>query len=381
VNNLSPDLNDSYNGRLRELDGWRAVSVLLVVIHHIAGYQHARMLSRFPGLTSVVHYMGPLGVSVFFVISGFVICRLLISEEKRYGSVSLKSFYCRRACRILPPLCFYLLALSLLLCVGLIHEDRRAIFGAALFLRDLPIGPKSWFVGHTWSLAVEEQFYLIFPTAWVIASKERRSQIFFATYFLCVAWNLYVSYTDWNPLASRAIWEGFACISCGVMIAIHEGRVRKAANGIPLFFVALVALVLLVHPIDSKSWQTTLFECLFVPPAIGLVLFSSMERKTWLQKLLCCRPLQAIGVTSYGVYLWQQLFTAPVRGNFSRSGEIITSLLPILCLVVPLSYFLVEKPAIRYGKQLSQRMRKASSGLKLDTETMPFVVAANRIEE
>ena len=70
------------------------------------------------------------------------------------------------------------------------------------------------------------------------------------------------------------------------------------------------------------------------------------------------KPLQAVGLTSYGIFLWQQLFTAPQK-DFSRAGETIPLLFPLLCLVVPLSYFLIEKPAMQYGAYLSRRTKSA----------------------
>jgi peptidoglycan/LPS O-acetylase OafA/YrhL len=355
-------LEDSREGRLRELDGWRAVSVLLVIVHHIGGYQHARTLSHFPGPASVVHYCGPLGVKIFFLISGFVICRLLISEELRYGSVSLKAFYYRRIFRILPALYFYLGVVSLLLWLGLIHESRRAVFDGALFLHDIhlvSLVPQSWFVGHTWSLAVEEQFYLLFPTMWVWTPRAWRGRVFLGVFFLCAAWNLSMLYTGWDAVISSDTRAGFACIACGVLLAIHEARVRPFVNDVPAFVVALAALTLLVHPVGSNSWEAALYECLLVPPAIGLVLLFSIGRGAWLRAFLRSKPVQAVGLTSYGIYLWQQLFTAPTR-YFVGHGRFILLLLPLLCLIVPLSYFLIEKPAMRYGKFLSQRTRKCS---------------------
>jgi peptidoglycan/LPS O-acetylase OafA/YrhL len=355
--------------RLRELDGWRAVSVLLVILYHVAGYQHHGLVSRSSFLDLRLHYAGPLAVKIFFVVSGFVICRLLISEGLRYGSVSLKAFYYRRALRILPPLYVYLAAISLLLCLGLIQERARSILGAALFLYDVGINPQSWFVGHTWSLAVEEQFYLIFPTMWVLTPKARRGQVFLAVFSLCAAWNVLIGYTGWHSHMSSETRAGFACIGCGVLMAIHEARIRPIVIRVPALIVALVGFTLLLHPVGSTSWQAVLYESVLVPPAIGLVLLFSLDRGVRLRAFLCSRPVQAVGLTSYGIYLWQQLFTGPQAflsdtgqfiPAFLGAGRIIPQLLPLLCLIVPLSYFLIEKPAMAYGKFLSRRTRKDS---------------------
>lgn len=347
------------------------MSVLLVMLHHILGYQHHRLLSRSAFLDLRVTYLGPLGVKIFFVISGFVICRLLISEESRYGSISFKAFYYRRIFRILPPFYIYLVALSLLLGLGLIQESLKAILGSASFLYDIKVTPHSWFVGHTWSLAVEEQFYLIFPAMWVLTAKAWKGSVFLGVFLLCAVWNLSTVYSGWDALSSSNTRAGFACISCGVLMAIHEVRVRTIANGIPAFIVAVVALTLLVHPAGSYSWRAVLYESLLVPPAISLVLLFSIGRSGWLQAFLCSKPVQAVGLTSYGIYLWQQPFTAPktyLSGAvemtyFSGTGQNIPLLLPLLCLIVPLSYFLVEKPAMRYGKFLSRRPGKGWIGV------------------
>lgn len=342
------------SGRLRELDGWRAISVLLVIVHHIAGYQHHRIVGRFYHLDLFVHNCGYLGVKIFFVISGFVICRLLLAEEQK-GSVSLRGFYCRRAFRILPPLYTYLAVLSLLLICGLVHESWESLLGAALLVHDIRLVPnRGWFVGHTWSLAVEEQFYLIFPTMLMITPKAWRTHVFIAVFGLCAVWNLSLAYTGWDALVSTSSRAGFACIACGVLMAIHETCLRGALRRLSGAIVILIALTLMAHPVGSNTWQSAVYESLFVPPAIGVVLLFSLERGALLRAVLLTKPVQAIGVTSYGIYLWQQFFTAP-KIYFNGAGHIVPFLLPLLCVVVPLSYQVIERPLMRYGRALSVR--------------------------
>jgi len=363
-NLVSSALDDSPGGRLRELDGWRALSVLLVVLYHIGSYQHPSLLPHVLGLDRMVHNSGDLGVKIFFVISGFVICRLLILEEFRYGSVSLKSFYYRRVFRILPALYSYLFAVAALLSLGLIHEQWKAILGSSLFLYDVNIPPWSWLVGHTWSLAVEEQFYLAFPALWILTPKRWKSRIFLGVCFLCTGWNLIAIHTGWDEFLWSHAREGFACISCGVLMAIHEGRARTLAASVPAFVVGLAALALLAHPVGSHGWQAALYKGLVMPPAICLLLLFSLESRRGLRVFLCSKPMQAVGLTSYGIYLWQQLFTAP-KEFFAGTGVVIPFLLPLLCLIVPMSYLLIEQPAMRYGKFLSRRARLSAEARAL----------------
>jgi peptidoglycan/LPS O-acetylase OafA/YrhL len=175
-------------------------------------------------------------------------------------------------------------------------------------------------------------------------------------------------FTGWETVIGSTTRAGFACILCGVLMAIQEERVRRIANGTPALIVALVAVLLLLHPEGSNNWHAALYESLLVPPAIGLVLLFSLARGAWLRAILTSRPFQAVGLTSYGLYLWQQLFTAP-KANFSpTSGRIIPLLLPLLCLIVPLSYFFIEKPAMRYGKLLSRQARKVLTDSGATTE-------------
>jgi peptidoglycan/LPS O-acetylase OafA/YrhL len=207
---------------------------------------------------------------------------------------------------------------------------------------------------------VEEQFDLIFPSMWVLTAKAWRGRLFLGVFLLLAAWNLTVVKAGWDSLMSSRTRTGFACICCGVLIAIYEARLRAIANRVPSFLVAMVALMLLLCHLDLESVKEAVYESLFVPPAIGLMLLFSLGRGGWLGTFLCCKPVQAVGLTSYGIYLWQQLFTAPkahffagsMQPYFSEAGEIIPMLLPLLCLIVPLSYFLIEKPAMSYGKSL-----------------------------
>ncbi len=353
---LNPDSAVGRDGRIAELDGWRAVSVSLVILAHLSR-QHPSVGLHVP----IIPFgsFGGLGVKIFFVISGFVIFRLLIAEEASDGSISLKAFYLRRVCRILPPFYFYLAVLSVLLCFGLIHEHWDEILRAALFVTDFQAWPAGWFEGHSWSLSVEEQFYIIFPTIWVLTAKQLRPWVFLGFFLICTLWNLSAGYLGWNTITPSTVRGGFVCISFGVLMAIHEVRVRSFAQRISGFIVAPVALVLFLHPIGGQSWQELAYESLILPPAIGLLLFFSMERGRWLRAFLRSKPVQAIGITSYGIYLWQQLFTAR-RFDFSGAHEFMSLMEPLLFVFFPLSYFLIEKPAMRLGKSLSQRAKRST---------------------
>ena len=251
----------SPQGRLRELDGWRALSVLLVIAHHLGAYQYRSIVAPHLRLAAVFNNFGPLGVRVFFVISGFVICRLLIQEEQRTGNVSLKGFYIRRAFRILPPLYLYIAAVALLLSAGLIHETWSGIGSSLFFLYDfVPAKLGGWIVGHTWSLAVEEQFYLTFPAIWILTRKpSRRRAVVLAAFTLFAAWNLCAASFSWNQFTDPNTRGGFSCICWGVVLASFETHARAVARKTPLVAVAPLALALLWHPAGYASSRSALF--------------------------------------------------------------------------------------------------------------------------
>jgi peptidoglycan/LPS O-acetylase OafA/YrhL len=354
---------EKITGRIRELDGWRALSASMVLIGHFLGYQHTQKISHYPLLVSTVFHMSFLGVQIFFVISGFVICRLLLREESRHGAFSLKAFYVRRVCRIVPPFYLYLATVSLLGWLGLLEITGTQVAKAGFFLADFRSLSASWITGHSWSLAVEEQFYLFFPPALWLTPRRWRAAVGSGICVVCIASILLISFTKWNATVSAGVMEGFLCISCGVMTALHEDKVRAVARKIPAFVVLLLAAMLMLHTFaDLNEWKAALYQVLAVPPAIVLVLFFTVEQQSWLRSVLLTRPIQGIGLTSYALYLWQQLFMGRPEVYFG-AGHFIPLLSPLLCVIVPLSWFLIEKPAMRLGASLSRRLRQKQDAL------------------
>jgi peptidoglycan/LPS O-acetylase OafA/YrhL len=364
---VTASLQDNGTSRIKEVDGWRAISVLLVIFDHLAVSKFASLTASVPMATRIARYAGPLGVETFFVISGFVICRMLMAEEQKTGWVSLKGFYLRRFFRILPALWLYLTTCGVLLAVGFIRDRWIAFFWATLFLFDLSRVPISWFFGHTWSLAIEEQFYIIFPSLWVLLPKQWRSRVFVGLFFFCVLWNIEAVATSPHVILVASGPPGFAGICCGVLMAIHEKRTRSLAKLVPGFIVGLAGSMLILRPMTNFDWPSAIYESLVVPPVIALVLLFSLERGEWLRRFLRSRVMQAIGVTSYGIYLWQQPFTAPADSYF-RGGTAISWLWPVSILIVASSYFWIERPAIRFGHSLSKRAKQGARRKPLKTE-------------
>jgi peptidoglycan/LPS O-acetylase OafA/YrhL len=130
-------------------------------------------------------------------------------------------------------------------------------------------------------------------------------------------------------------------------------------------------MLLILPHYAPVTLQVVLFYGVFVPIGIGLVLMYSLERGKWLRAVLCSKPMQAIGLTSYGIYLWQQLFTA-APDRYTARGAALGYLLPALLVIIPVSYFFLEKPAMRMGRALSRRARETLEA-KTRTENVPTI--------
>jgi peptidoglycan/LPS O-acetylase OafA/YrhL len=165
---------------LPTLDGWRALSIVLVVLHHSQIQLNVPVLGA---LLQAISNAGEVGVELFFGISGLLICSRLLEEESEFGQINVKSFYLRRCFRILPAALFYLLVLAILAAFHVIPLLPVDWFGALFFFRNYAMvfeymhhSPVAlhWFTGHFWSLSMEEHFYLVLPGVLVLFKKTRR---------------------------------------------------------------------------------------------------------------------------------------------------------------------------------------------------------------
>lgn len=285
----------------REIDGLRAVAVLPVILFH-AG------LPFVPG--------GYIGVDVFFVISGFLITTILINdlEEKRY---SLARFYERRARRILPAL-FVMMAVTVPLAwiflIPVEFADYARSFGAAaLFISNFHFGEKQggYFAAnigekpllHTWSLGVEEQYYLVIPLLLFLCMMSGRRLTFAILGLIAVA-SLMLS--DWGSRNEPTVnffftpsrfWELLA----GSLLALYAtGRQMKGHDMLAGLGLAMVvaAMLLYTERTPFPSFYTLL-------PVVGTVLILAFAREgTQVARLLSARVMVGIGLISYSAYLW-----------------------------------------------------------------------------
>jgi peptidoglycan/LPS O-acetylase OafA/YrhL len=295
------------------LDGLRAISILAVVWHHT----HAS-IAGWP-----ITGRGFLGVDLFFVISGFLIVTLLLRERRRSGTTSLHKFYIRRFLRIFPP---YYLTLALVAAVAYWKPGNSS----ALLRHELPYAffyvanmfPMSSLLAITWSLSVEEQFYLVVPA---LEKAARR----FAPLILLVAW-VVVSLPPFGffptlQLPSFFRQTTFGPILLGVLLAhvLDDPRgfrwVRRLVGhpAAPLAALALVLGTCSIPAEDISGWVRLAIHFALLVLAASCVI----REKHALAPVLGQWVLRRIGAVSYGIYLYHLIVRHGVEKALARAGQ------------------------------------------------------------
>jgi peptidoglycan/LPS O-acetylase OafA/YrhL len=301
-------------------------------------------------------------VVLFFVISGFLITSLLIREERRNGRVSLKGFYTRRVFRI-APLYYLALAVTTVGAVGLGLGD-----GSAGFLGRLPLlatfngdlASVGSFV-HSWSIGVEEKFYIVWPALGFLVLALRRRRGLMLTFLLPL-----VVLAAYLPAVTYfGVYTGIVA-GCALAVAMHTPRgyegVQRLAS--PVIGNMLLVIAVLAFFFDSQFPLSEESGLAHVPFALAAALAFPVVLigNGWVRRALSWRPLVFIGTRTYGIYLFHPL-CIDIVGRVLSSGQ--TSAAPSLvrfALASVLSYVVaevlfrvVEQRFTNTGKQISKR--------------------------
>jgi peptidoglycan/LPS O-acetylase OafA/YrhL len=329
------------------LDQWRGISVLMVVVHHFLFFRFSDLVdptSRELGarLVRSWHTFGGLvGVCIFFCISGYLITSLMLKEEARTGTVSLPRFWVRRAFRILPAMVVYVLSMAALDALGAIRMAPGDAAKAMLFLCNTPAVECGYHFGHFWSLAVEEQFYLLWPLLFLVTGRHRTAVVAVAFLVsLCAAAMPGLRVAGWinNGLA-------FACISAGALYA-SSPRFR-ALFSLRLSSWVMFPLLVVGMPM---AWGRGF------PALVPLVLPFVIVATVIAREGKVSNALRCIGLASYSLYLWQGVLTWDA-GRYLTEWIAVGSVLVIP--IVWLSYRYVELPCVAWGHRLAARLDRA----------------------
>ena len=331
-----------------EIDGLRAIAVVAVILFH-AGF------STFGG--------GFVGVDVFFVISGFLITSIIVKDVEA-GTFSYWNFYERRARRILPALFLVMLCCIPFAWMWMLPRALKAfsvsVEWVCLFASNILFWQQSGYFDaaaemkpllHTWSLAVEEQYYIIFPIAVLLAWRLGRRNLIWLIALVAVSSLALSEYASrYHPganfylLPTRA-WElmaGSLCSFAAIRPSPWRDNLLSAAG-----FAAII-LSILVY--DGSTPIPSLYA---LPPVLGtcaIMLFAT--KSTIVRSVLSLRPIVGIGLISYSAYLWHQPLFAFARIRFlsQPTWQLMLGLSILSLCLAYLSWRLVEVPARRRGE-------------------------------
>jgi len=385
-------------------DGIRGLLLPLVVFYH------ARLVSFFSG--------GPIVIDFFFVLSGFLICSLLIDEQNRAGSIGLRNFYTRRVLRLLPAMYAMLAVFSLfsILALALKLDTNESltywwvdVLGSGLYVYNFVAAAfpdtVTGAIGHTWSLTVEEQFYFIYPLILVAVLKKRSARsdrrlvigsLIFVAVFIAVRFKFqYIVEFDGSNAHYIDIddptWQGFLyrfastrpdMIVYGCLCALVA---RQIPRPIPAAFRKGLAVLAGIGWI--VFWSVMFLGNTDVPgftlwggPAyqIGLIFLGIMSldlyfrQESWYARGMTWAPLRWLGLRTYGIYLWHVLplwFLLPVISQSYGMKRLvigaIASGLGILCGLA--SYQFLERRFLHLKDRFSSNGAAPKQKLKAAT--------------
>lgn len=326
-----------------ELTGLRGLAIGMVILDHTLNH-------RFPG--------GFIGVDIFFVLSGYLITTLLVREFQQWGDVKLTHFYGRRLIRLGPALG---ILLAIYLMVALIAADDArehtiAAFIAATYMMDwsqaLNHGPDGYLL-HTWSLGIEEQFYLLWPVILIAALRLRITvwKIIVGTIVGVTIWRGYLVLHMGNSDPQRTYLSfdtRFDTLLVGCLLAVAPMQWgRRIAARSPT--IPLVILVLLTLALDWESRLLHLVGFTLIAALAAWLILGAMtsNHHGLVRRFLRWRPVEYLGRISYGVYLWH-LPIALVLATQLPSGSLqVFALTCVLSLsIAAASYHWVERPIL-----------------------------------
>ncbi len=344
-------------GRIPSLDGLRALSIALVMFAHLndtRGFVSSAELESWQ--------LGNLGVRVFFVISGFLITTLLLEENDRTGTISLSGFYMRRFFRIFPAFYFLCAVLFVLDAAGVIALRPGDLLTAATYTINYH-HERAWYVGHVWSLSVEEQFYLLWPAILLFTGIRRGLGVAAAMVFIAPLLRIGLGFVpafrpgigETFPTVADSLATGCLLAGLGPRLA-QSPRWRGFIEGRGWLLAVIAIVVFARNPFTKVAW---LFGETVLNISIAVVIARGIQRPGDLfGRLLNTAPLVWIGTLSYSLYLWQQPF-------INRHGTWAVQSFPLnLILAVAVahaSYFLVERPFLRLRQRIEHRERRPAA--------------------
>jgi len=330
---------------IKGLDTLRAFAVIFVVMGHW-GITNSLLIPAF--VRQYIIPDGQMGVDIFFVLSGFLITSILlkakIDNDKRGNLITIKSFMVRRALRIFP---IYYLTVLFLLIIGYNGMRENAWYYLTYTSNILFFRQGAWgAIPHTWSLAVEEQFYLVWPWLILFVNKKYLKYVFILAIITGIV-SSYITTVCMNkggyPIL---VYNCLGCFGMGGFYAYarmdNERRRQFEKNFLAVFVICLITYLSWEYKRGYFWGQTTfLFRSVNGVIALQVIIAIINNKSEWIRKyVLENKVLTYIGKISYGIYLYHFLLN-PFQG---------TTRVVLLFIICPLSYHFIEQPLLNLKK-------------------------------
>jgi len=339
---------------MAQLDGLRAIAVVMVVVIHTI----ETLIPRWAG---TVVPGGFLGVDLFFVLSGFLITSLLTTEFTTTRSIDVPAFYQRRALRLLPALALLMTCHVVWICVTghSLHDELVSLAAVVGYVTDFAFASghlNAPGLAHLWSLAVEEQFYLLWPLVWMFTLRRVGNDAGRLSMLLCTAIAASTASCAWhwtidNNWRHSYTQPGFriAPLLVGALLSVVATRWRPQPRALYVAacggWLVLAALALRVH-IDDTSLYVGGFT--MIAGACALVIWAAANEDGPFGSFLTSAPLLWLGRRSYGLYLWHYLVLVAIAEALPHQPavQVVVAVTAMMAATVA-SYTVVETPFLR----------------------------------
>ena len=358
---------------LKGLNGIRAIAALSVIIAHITGdLQSFGLDDSIFGLDSngarAPILMASYGVTMFFALSGFLITYLLLIEKKKKKSIDIKKFYIRRILRIWPLYYFYILLVVGVYLIFRIDYNEEMMPFYILLAANIPLIIQSSlpFIGHLWSIGVEEQFYLFWP--WIFKKSHskllRNSMIFFFVFYLIKVFSWFYGF---NIMLTAMTVSRFNIMIMGCIVALLYYKKNKILTYISTKGVQIFCwVILLFAALNKVHLSSSLFDHEFMGFITLCIIIGQIERKNYIIDL-DNKVLDFIGKISFGIYVYHPILiflSYYVLGEFKESKPlnyfiVYSLIITFTILISHLSYKYLEKPFIEFKAKYQIAKSKA----------------------
>jgi peptidoglycan/LPS O-acetylase OafA/YrhL len=353
------------------LDGLRAISILIVIWAHSMWALPASI--RDNSMVRLAVGNGANGVAVFFVISGYLITTLLLKEFDKTGAVSLGRFYFRRAMRIFPPFYAYLCVLGGLWASGILPQHRPSFIASATYMFALfPFG-QGFTIFHTWSLSIEELFYLLWPLTLLLANRRRNSKwialglisampaIRLALYFFVPTLRGHEGFMVQGWIDTMMVGCLLAIVNKNPQwVAWRERYLRGWVATIlaVLYLLGTPAFGLILPHRTEAFYSVTIARTAAALCIGGVMVYLIDAPDSFAGRFLNSPALRHVGILSYSLYLWQQLFVH--EDNVARAPFPFNLLCCFVCAEI--SYFIIERPFLKLRDAILSRRVAVDAG-------------------